>query len=44
MEQNFWNALHDEKTISELVVLALYGQSISHPYVKAMRIAEKSTC
>jgi len=42
MEQNFWNALHDEKTISELVVLALYGQSISHPYVKAMRIAEKN--
>src|SRR6266550_5602572 len=42
MEQNFWNALHDEKTISELVVLALYGQSISHPYVKAMRTAEKN--
>ena len=42
MEQNFWNALHDDKTISELVVLALYGQSISHPYVKAMRIAEKN--
>ncbi len=34
--------MHDEKTISELVVLALYGQSISHPYVKAMRIAEKN--
>jgi hypothetical protein len=34
MEQNFWNAIHDIPTLSELAVLSLYAQSISHPYME----------
>jgi len=34
MEQNFWNAIHDLPTLSELAVLLLYAQSISHPYME----------
>jgi hypothetical protein len=34
MEQNFWNAIHDIPILSELAVLSLYVQSISHPYME----------
>jgi hypothetical protein len=37
MESNLWKALHDPATLSELAVLALYGEAISYPYVKAIR-------
>jgi hypothetical protein len=34
MEQNFWNVIHDISILSELAVLLLYAQSISHPYIE----------
>ena len=34
MEQNLWNALHCNATKTELVVLALYAQVITHPYIQ----------
>ena len=37
MEENLWNALHCKATQTELAVLALYAQVISHPYMKAVR-------
>ena len=37
MENNLHKALHCIPTITELAVLALYGQSVSHPYMKALR-------
>ena len=40
MEQNLWNALHCSATKTELAVLALYAQAISHPYVKRIRGSE----
>ena len=36
MEANLWKALHDPATLSELAILALYGEAISYPYVKAI--------
>ena len=37
MEQNLWNALHCTATKTELAVLALYAQAISHPYFRKTR-------
>lgn len=37
METNFWNALDCEATITELVVLVLYAESVSYPYIKSIR-------
>ena len=37
MEQNLWNALHCTATKTELAVMALYSQAISHPYMKVIR-------
>ena len=37
MEANLWKALHDPATLFEVVILALYGEAISYPYVKAIR-------
>jgi len=37
MEKNLWKALHCNATKTELSVLALYGQAISHPYLKEIR-------
>ncbi len=37
METNLWNALHCSSTITELAVLAIYAESISYPYMKAIR-------
>ena len=34
MEQNLWNALHCNATLTEFAVLALYGQAVSHPYMR----------
>ena len=42
MESNLWKALHDPATLSELAILALYGEAISYPYVKAVRSASES--
>jgi len=33
MEKNLYNALQDPPTLTELAVLALYGQAVYHPYV-----------
>ncbi len=40
MEQNLWNALECKATKTELAVLALYAQAISHPYIKHIRRLE----
>src|SRR5436190_15595381 len=37
MEQNLWDALHCTATQTELAVLALYGQAISHTYMRHIR-------
>ncbi|KAI0348796.1 hypothetical protein OH77DRAFT_1553381, partial [Trametes cingulata] len=37
MEHNVWKGLHDLSTLTELCVLALYTQSISHPYMREAR-------
>jgi hypothetical protein len=42
MESNLWKALHDSATLSELAILALYGEAVSYPYVKAIRSTSKS--
>jgi hypothetical protein len=33
MESNIFNALKDIPTLTELCILALYAQAISHPYM-----------
>jgi hypothetical protein len=42
MESNLWKALHDPATLAELAILALYGEAISYPYVKAIRTTSES--
>ena len=42
MEQNLWNALHCNGTLTEFAVLALYGQAISHPYMHEIRSASEN--
>jgi len=37
MEKNLYNALKDPATLTELAVLALYAQAISHPYMRQIR-------
>ena len=37
MEQNVYKALHDIPTLTELCVLVLYAQAISHPYMRQVR-------
>ncbi|KAI0661679.1 hypothetical protein C8Q70DRAFT_966523 [Cubamyces menziesii] len=37
LEENVWNGLHDIPTLTELCVLALYSQAISHPYLREVR-------
>ncbi|KAI0039142.1 hypothetical protein FA95DRAFT_1453394, partial [Auriscalpium vulgare] len=37
MEQNVYNALLDMPTLTELAVLVLYAQSITHPYMRVVR-------
>ena len=42
MESNLWKALHDPATLSELAILALYGEAISYPYIKTIRSTSES--
>ncbi|KAF8801159.1 hypothetical protein BYT27DRAFT_7216270 [Phlegmacium glaucopus] len=42
MEQNLWNALHCSATKTELAVMALYSQAISHPYMKVIHASGKN--
>jgi hypothetical protein len=42
MESNLWKALHDPATLAELAILALYGEAVSYPYVKAIRTTSAS--
>ncbi|KAJ8481994.1 hypothetical protein ONZ51_g5622 [Trametes cubensis] len=37
MERNVYKGLHDIPTLTELCVLALYGQSVCHPYMREVR-------
>ncbi|KAI5827506.1 hypothetical protein K523DRAFT_418389 [Schizophyllum commune Tattone D] len=37
IELNVYRALHDQPTLTELAVLALYQQIITHPYMKLVR-------
>ncbi|KZP19697.1 hypothetical protein FIBSPDRAFT_1045302 [Athelia psychrophila] len=37
LENNLYKALLDPPTLSELAVLALYAQSVTHPYMKRVR-------
>ena len=41
MEENLWRALHCTPTKTELAVLALYAQAVSHPYMRSVRGAGK---
>jgi hypothetical protein len=40
MEENLWKALHCTATKTELAVLALYAQAITHPYMRVIRAPE----
>ncbi|KAL1732840.1 hypothetical protein EV714DRAFT_270463 [Schizophyllum commune] len=40
IELNVYNALHDEPTLTELAVMALYQQLITHPYMRMVRVHE----
>jgi len=42
MESNLWKALHDPATLSELAILALYGEAISYPYIKTIHSTSES--
>jgi hypothetical protein len=42
MESNLWKALNDPATLSELAILALYGEAISYPYIKIIRSTSES--
>jgi hypothetical protein len=41
MEENLWAALHDTATLTELAVLALYAQAVTHPYMRVIRGSAK---
>jgi len=36
LETNLWNTLHCPSTMSELAVLAIYAETVSYPYMKAI--------
>jgi hypothetical protein len=36
MEENLWKALHCTATKTELAVLALYAQAVTHPYMRSI--------
>ncbi|KAF9025937.1 hypothetical protein BDZ89DRAFT_1179477 [Hymenopellis radicata] len=42
IELNVYNALHDDPTLTELAVLALYQQLITHPYMRLVRAPEEA--
>ncbi|KAF8991205.1 hypothetical protein BDZ89DRAFT_895011, partial [Hymenopellis radicata] len=37
-----YNALHDDPTLTELAVLALYQQLVMHPYMRMVRKPEEA--
>ena len=37
LEENVWKGLHDPATLTELAVLTLYAQAITHPYMRVAR-------
>ncbi|KAI0683922.1 hypothetical protein C8T65DRAFT_749159 [Cerioporus squamosus] len=37
LEENVYRGLHDPATLTELAVLALYGQAVTHPYMRVVR-------
>jgi hypothetical protein len=37
MELNVYNALQDPATLTELAILVLYAQSVTHPYMCSVR-------
>ena len=37
MEDNIWNGLQDKCTLTEMAVMVLYQEAISHPYIIAVR-------
>ncbi len=39
MEQNLWNVLKCKYTTTELAILAIYAESISYPYMKAICVS-----
>jgi len=43
MEENLWNTLHCTATKTELAVLALYSQAITHPYMRVIRAPNQQT-
>ena len=42
MESNLWKALNDLPTLSELAILALYGEAVSYPYIKIIHSTSES--
>ena len=42
MKSNLWKVLHDPATLSELVILALYGEAISYSYIKTIHSTSES--
>ena len=43
MEENLWKALHCIATKTELAVLALYSQAITHPYIRIICAPNQQT-
>jgi hypothetical protein len=43
MEENLWKALHCTATKTELAVLALYSQAITHPYMRIICAPNQQT-
>ncbi|KZP10314.1 hypothetical protein FIBSPDRAFT_913879 [Athelia psychrophila] len=44
IELNVYNGLHDIPTLTELSVLVLYSQAISHPYMRQVRGPDAADC
>ena len=42
MEKNLWNALHCIATKTELAVLAIYAQAVTHSYMRQIRTPGKN--
>ncbi len=40
IEQNVYNGLHDPSTLTELAVLAIYAQAVTHPYMRTARVRQ----
>ncbi|CDO76930.1 hypothetical protein BN946_scf185006.g12 [Trametes cinnabarina] len=40
IEENIYRGLQDVPTLTELAVLSLYGQAISHPYLRTTRVLQ----